>query len=337
MADSLAVLVMGGGGFMGARTARALGAAGHRVSVLTRGLQPLPDGVAPLVADRLDAESLARALDGRRFDLTVDFLAFDRDDIERLLLLPHAALGRYVMISSGQVYLVAEGSRAPHVEAMADAKLTPEPARDSPDHAEWSYGVGKRRAELAVFALRATHGLRGLVLRIPIVQGTGDPSLRLWAWIERVLDGGPLLLPDGGTRLVRHVLADDVARAAVWLADHAPPERAVYNLAQPEMLTLREWLENLMRMIGSVRPIVPMDWDALLASGLESNFAPYAGRWASVPDPTRLQQEWGFEPTPMNVYLPEVVRQHLEHRPTASHRGYAQRALELELAGRFMK
>src|SRR5436853_406386 len=82
-------------------------------------------------------------------------------------------------------------------EEDAERPVSPEPAADIRDHAEWRYGVGKRRAERALSALRGTHGMRAMALRLPIVQGEGDPSLRLWAYLERLLDGGPILLPDG--------------------------------------------------------------------------------------------------------------------------------------------
>ena len=103
------------------------------------------------------------------------------------------------------------------------------------------YGVGKRRAESALLALRASHGVRATILRLPIVQGEGDGSLRLWAYLERMLDGGPMLLPDGGTRLTAASCTSATWRAAIaQLVDGEPPREAVYNLAQPDIVPLRE-------------------------------------------------------------------------------------------------
>jgi len=113
MSDRLRVLLIGGSGFLGRHVAAALREAGHAVTVMSRGARPLPAGVEALVADREDRGALSRALEGGRFDLTVDFLVFDAVDVESLLFVPYAALGRYVMISSGQVHLVTEGARPP--------------------------------------------------------------------------------------------------------------------------------------------------------------------------------------------------------------------------------
>jgi nucleoside-diphosphate-sugar epimerase len=328
------VLLLGGTGFMGGPTARALLERGHEVTVLSRGRRPIPEGAARIVADRRDPAAVAAALEGHRFDFTVDFTAYDAPDIQRLLLVPYAALGRFVMISTGQVYLVAEGTKPPYREEDSDRPVIPEPPADSPDHAGWSYGVGKRRAEGALLGLRSTHGVRAVVLRLPIVQGEGDGSLRLWAYLERLLDGGPLVLPDGGTQPVRHLWSGDVTRAVIALLEGPRPPESVYNLSQPEIVTLRELLERVARAAGVQPRFVDAPWSAIDEAGIDRAFSPYAGPWCSVLDPSRAGGSWGFLGTRLDEYLPRVVRWHLEHRPSESHPGYAWRAQEVALAER---
>jgi nucleoside-diphosphate-sugar epimerase len=326
-------LLVGGTGFIGGHACRALKGAGHDVSVLSRGRRPVPPGVEHLRADRRDPAELGHLLEGRRFDFTVDLTAYDAADVERLLLIPYAALGRYVLISTGQVYLVTQNAPVPAAEEASERPLCAEPAPGTRDHAEWSYGMGKRRAEGALLALRDMHGVRAVILRLPIVQGEGDGSLRLWAYLERLLDGGPIVLPEGGIRPVRHVYAGDVAAALVRLAQGPWPKQRVYNLAQPEIVTLREWLARIAREAGCEPRVVDATWEEIAAAGLDPGFSPYGGRWSSVPDPARAA-EWGFMGTRLDDYLPRVVRWHLEHRPSASHPGYAERAKELALAAR---
>jgi nucleoside-diphosphate-sugar epimerase len=328
------VLLIGGSGFMGRHVARAMIAAGHSVTVLSRGRRDADEGTVVLAADRGDSRSLAAALENRRFDVTIDFLLYDAADLERLLLVPYAALGRYFMISSGQVYLVTLGAEPPYVEEDAERPVSPEPAADTLDHDEWAYGLGKRRAEKALLALRGTHGVRGVALRLPIVQGEGDGSLRLWAYLERMLDGAPLVLPDGGARLTRFLHAGDLAGTLARLAGSSTPRQATYNLAQPDVVTLREFLERVARAAGLEPRFVDASWDECRAAGLDEAFSPYAGAWTSVLDPSRAAAEWGFLGTRLDDYLPQVVRWHLEHRPASSHPGYAQRGRERELAAR---
>jgi len=332
MAAPLDVLLIGGSGFLGSPVAAALLEAGHRVTILSRGERALPAGVDRLAVDRDDRVALAHALEGRRFDLTVDFLVFDASDVEALLFVPYAALGRYVMISTGQVYLVGSGARPPFREDDADRPLIDEPEPGTKDHAQWRYGVGKRRAERMLLGLRATHGVRATVLRLPIVQGEGDGSNRLWGYLERLLDGGPIVLPEGGAMTTRFVWAGDVARAIVHLAAEAP-RASVYNLAQPDALPLRAFLDQVAKAAGTSPRWVEASWEECRDAGLDESFSTYAGRWRSVLDPSRAATEWGFVGARTEEYLPGVVRWHLEHRPE-SHPGYALRPQERDLAAR---
>lgn len=332
VSSALRVLLVGGSGFIGSHVSAALRQAGHDVTTLSRSGRASHPQEHALAADTRDPVALARALEGRRFELTVDLAARDAPDIERLLTVPYAALGRYVLISSGQTCLVTTAPM-PYREAHADHPLIPEPAPGTPDHAQWHYGVGKRRAEQALLALRASHGVRAVILRLPVVVGERDSSLRTWAYLERLLDGGPILLPDGGRQLVRFLYAGDLGRAIVRLAVSTPPS-AVYHLAQADALPLREVLERMARVIGVDAQLVDVTEEELEAAGLDRSCSPWSGRWVSVLDPSLAADEWGFESRRLDEVLAAVVKDHLDRRPSRSHPGYASRARERELAAR---
>ncbi len=345
----LRVLLVGGSGFLSGHAARALVRAGHQVAALTRGTRPLPRGVEHLPANRGDTAQCSTVLRGRRFDLTVDFAAFDASDIEALVLGSEATLGAYVLISTGQVYLVTLAARAamigpagaardadvpaPFSEESNAGPLMAEPDPGTSDHSNWVYGIGKRRAESALLALAPRRGVLPLILRLPIVMGEEDGSLRLWAYLERLLDGGPIVLPDGGRMRRRFLWVTDLASTLVRFAGEGLPSGTTYNLAQPEVTTLREVLDVAARACGRPLQVAEAPWEECDAAGLTRDFSPLASPWASILDPARASADWGFEGTAMPDYLPAVVRWHLEHRPT-SHAGYAERAREIELAMR---
>ncbi len=326
------VLLVGGAGFLGSHVARAFVARGHRVTSLSRTKRSRVDGVVSLVADRRDASALAAALDGKRFDFTVDLAAYDAADVEGLLLVPYAATGRYVLVSTGQVYLVTRDAKPPYREEDSAGTVMDEPAPGSPDHAGWAYGVGKRRAEGALQAIRQSYGVRAHVLRLPILQGEGDVSLRLWAWVERLLDGGPIVLPDGGRTPVRHLLAADAARLLVRWLEGAPPRESVYNFAPIESTTLADVIALLARTLGVEPRIVPAPADELAAAGLPISTYPYASRWASVLDPARAVAEFAIVPERVLDYLPALARALARERPDEHDMGYVLRERELEFA-----
>jgi nucleoside-diphosphate-sugar epimerase len=111
------VLVIGGTRFMGYHLAWRLIAAGHEVTLLNRGTHPDPFGgrVERLRADRTTPE-FATVLAGRSFDAAVDFAAFQRADAEGVVRVLDGRVGHYVMISTGQVYLVRTDPPVPSRE-----------------------------------------------------------------------------------------------------------------------------------------------------------------------------------------------------------------------------
>ncbi len=333
------ILLLGGSGLLSAAAAEAFLAAGHDVSAVSRGGKTRVSHarLSHLTADRTDASSLARVLSGQRFDFTVDFLAFDAPDVRRLLEVPGFDPGRFAMISSGQVYLVTASQRPPFREQDADQALMSEPAEGTRDHAEWAYGMGKRAAEAELRSLASRRGLLAIALRLPVIQGERDGanSLRLWAWLERMRDGGPVLLPEGGVQRVRFLYAADAAAALLALATtSAWPVQPALNLAQPDEPTLREFLGKVARLAGVSPRFVSVHARTLVDAGLAESCAPYWGRWCSRPDPARAVALLGLEPRCVDEYLPSVVRAHLEHPSAGSHPGYARRSEELALAAR---
>lgn len=335
------VLLVGGSGLLSGAARETFLEAGYRVTVLSRGIRPLPPHprLEELRADRCDVASLADALGGRSFDMTVDFLAYCADDVRRLFAVPGFQPGRLVMISSGQVYLVTEGKKPPFREEDSDAPLMAAPREGTRDRREWDYGMGKRAAEEALRREGESRGIRTLALRLPVVQGEGDgwASRRLWAWLERMKDGGPVLLPDGGKQTVRFVYSGDVALALRRLLEgEAWPEAAALNLAQPAESTLREFLGLVASCAGLEPDFLPVPAEDLRAAELADTCAPYWGGWCSRPAPAAAFL-LGFTARDPHEYLPSVVRAHLAAALPGSHPGYARRDEELRLASRLRR
>ena len=103
------VLLIGGTRFVGHYLALRLVAQGQRVTILNRGVTP--DDLGPRV-ERLRADrgndTFDSALAGRRFDAVVDFAAYRPEEVERAVRVLRGKTDHYVLISSGQVYLVKE-------------------------------------------------------------------------------------------------------------------------------------------------------------------------------------------------------------------------------------
>jgi nucleoside-diphosphate-sugar epimerase len=327
------VLVIGGTRFVGYQLTWRLLAGGHRVTLLNRGTAPDPfgDRVERLRADRTGPE-LARVLAGRDFDAAVDFAAYTGEDGRRAAEVLAGRVGHDVVVSSGQVYLVREGAPRPAREEDYDGPLLPRPS-DPDDVEEWEYGMGKRACEDAL--ADAYEKLRFPVtrLRIPMVHGERDHFRRLEAYLWRLADGGPLLVPGGGRDRVRHVYGGEVARFIAESLGRPATFGRAFNLAQEETPTLAELLQRLGRLMGSRSELVPVGDEALAASGLAPRrVSPLSTRWQSFLDPTRAREELGFRHLALDAYLGRIVASFVAHPPAAPPPGYAARETELALA-----
>jgi nucleoside-diphosphate-sugar epimerase len=326
------VLIIGGNRFVGLLATWRLLAGGHQVTLLNRGTRSDPFGAAVerLIVDRTGSE-LAGRLAGRRFDAALDLAAFTGEDGHRIAEALSGRVGHYLMVSTGQVYLVRQACPRPAREEDYDGPVLARP-EDPADHEDWAYGMGKRACEDALIAAGRA-GFPATRLRIPMVNGPLDYHRRLEGYLWRLLDGGPLLVPDGGAHRVRHVAGEEVARLLCELIGREETFGRAYNLAQEETPTLLSLLGGLRDLLGSRAELVPVPARRLEAAGLVPvEVSPFSGRWMSFLDPGRSQRELGFRHAPLDRVLHAAVASFLAHPPTDRPKGYARRAGELALA-----
>jgi nucleoside-diphosphate-sugar epimerase len=327
------VLLIGGNRFMGYFLAWRLLARGDQVTLLNRGTLPDPfgDRVERLKVDRKSPE-LEKALAGRSFDAVVDFAAFEAEDVRRLVALLGPAVGHYVLISTGQVYLVREGCPLPSKEEDYPGPLMARPT-DQRTLAEWTYGVGKRACEDVLDAAWTAQGFPATRVRIPVVNGERDYLRRVEGYLWRLLDGGPLLLPGGGEHRLRHIYSGEVARTLAHLLGRESTYGKAYNLAQDETPTLNELLALLADALGAPLQTLAVDRGELARKGLEATaVSPFSGTWMSFLDPTRAKAELGFSHEQLERYVGKIVASFLAHPPAQPPEGYGRRAEELEWA-----
>jgi nucleoside-diphosphate-sugar epimerase len=330
----LNVLLVGGNRFLGQLLAFRLLAGGHTVTLFNRGNLPDPFGarVERLRGDRTTAD-FRRLLDGRAFDAVVDFAAFEGKDVAEAVDVLADRVGHYVLISTGQVYLVREGAPKPAREEHYDGPLLPEPAPSSPDHEEWLYGTGKRACEDVLAAAFTARGFPSTRLRIPMVNGERDYHRRIEGYLWRLLDGGPVIVPDGGTVRVRHVYGGAVVNAITRLLGDARTFGQAYNLCQDETPTLVEVIERLRDLVGSRAPLAPIPAARIEAASLVTvKVSPFSTRWMSFLDPGRAQRELGFAHPTVSEYVSAIVASQLAHWPAEPPAGYLRRDDELRLA-----
>ena len=334
------ILIIGGTRNMGHLLALELLTHGHEVTIFNRGLtlDELPPTVKRLRGDRTVPRDLAAVLDARAYDAVVDMVLMTGDEAETIINLLNGRVGQYIFVSSGQVYLVREGLERPFSEDDYDGQLMPPPKPNTYGYEEWRYGMGKRDAEDALARAWAEKRFPYTSLRLPMVNGMREPFYRLYAYMLRIKDGGPVLVPETPQYSLRHVYAPDVVQAMMRILMTGHGKGQVYNISQDETVTLPEFIEMVSGIMGKPVPeLVEVKRSLLAANGFLPDCSPFSERWMSELDNERSKADLGVAYMPLQTYLEEIITFYTEHppkRPASYRRRNAERNLVLyELQG----
>jgi nucleoside-diphosphate-sugar epimerase len=327
------VLIIGGTRNVGFFLAVAMHAAGHRVTVLNRGItrDELPAEIERLHADRADANALRRALEGRTFDAVVDATLYNADEAAVIVDLLRRRTGHYVFLSSGQVYLVRDGLLRPFHERDYDGRLLPPPKPETYAYEEWLYGMNKRNAEDVFLKAARDRAFPVTTLRLPMVNGERDHFYRLYNYVLRLQDGGPLLVPTTPNYPLRHIYSEDVVRAIMRILEQGSGKGRAYNLSQDEAVSLEDFLHLVGGILGVEPKLVRVSRELLEANGFLPDCSPFSERWMSELDNTLSKTELGITYTPLAVYLERIVNHYRVHKPPKP-MGYRRRRSEIKLA-----
>jgi nucleoside-diphosphate-sugar epimerase len=330
---SMRALVIGGTRNLGPRIVQALLERGYEVTVFNRGRMPddLPPQVSRVRGDRTDPVQLRAAVGAHEFELVIDTTLYTGAEAEAAVEVFSGRVGRYLFISTGQVYLLRPGLKRPFKERDYKGPLMPEPSHENEnDHSNWRYGHEKRRAEDAFARAWAERGFPYTSLRLPMVNSERDHYHRIYGYILRLRDGGPILVPDGPGLPLRHVYGEDVVRAITHIIEGELGKGEAYNIGQDESVSLDVFLKMLSSLTGQPLRIARVPRETLERSGLLPECSPFSGRWMSALDNSRSKIELGIEYTPFPVYLERLVRYFLSS-PLREVQEYARRNEELTL------
>lgn len=177
----------------------------------------------------------------------------------------------------------------------------------------------------------ARTGFPATVLRLPMVISARDQYLRLYNYVLRLRDGGPVLIADQPDYPVRNVYAHDVVRAIMRLLDYAGGFGRAFNISPDETLSLSDLLHRLAHTLNVTANIVTVPRSVLIANGFLPDCSPFSDVWMSELDNTRSKVELGMTYTPVDDVLRDVVDM-LQRRQPKPPAGYRRRNAERALA-----
>jgi len=307
-------LVLGGAGFVGVAACKELMRRGVETIAAGRKDRPYGTFTSYVAFERTDDDQLKRALEQVEPDVLLDLACYQPGEVRSVARLFKGA--RYVFVSTG-VYPNLEG-RPAREEDFVPLEGDPPPELD--------YMNGKRWCETM---LARESDLPWTVIRPPAVFGPADHSLRIAAYIQRVEDGGPVLVPvESYERQAGLAWVKDIGYACALACDlRKDLMHRAFNAAF-DGVSLRDLVEGISNAMGRPVRLHPMPF-----AELPEGASPYG------PDPRRsagyvldmARRDLGFEPSALEDALAETLAWYRVARP--SHPGYANRAKELALAG----
>lgn len=311
----MTVAIIGGTGFIGRAVAERAVLRGLAPVVIARGQHAvdLPEGAVFEAVDRMDGDALVAALRKHGVDTVIDIYALGMLNSRAVFEAMGAIGGRYVLLSSVDVYSNYGGllrKEAPAVQAAPAKEDDPLrgfrfPYRGNPHRPK---GVSAELFEdydkiVLEEAARADTRFATTVIRAPMIFGPRDPQHR-FAWaINAVKAGGLAKMDERAARWPNsYGYVDDVAEAMLLAALDPRGAGRTYNVGQDFVRTPVEWL--LMFGMVTNTPIevetVPAADKALLHERAEATDL----RYPLTLDTTRIRRELGFtEPTELRDAL----------------------------------
>lgn len=264
------ILIVGGTRFFGIGMTRSLIAKGHDITVATRQSGGFfGDSVKYAFFDRMDGESVKRAVGGECFDIIIDKVAYCSDDVRSLL--ENVRCGRYIQMSTCAVY--DEQRLGIEETAFEPAKHPLEWRGRTPD-----YAGGKRLAERA--ALEYMNEKDCTFVRYPVVMGENDYTGRLRFYAEHIKSGTPFFC-DCLTAGVSYIHEKEAGEFIAHLADN--PVSGAVNGCSEGIISQGEIIERIEALTGK-KAVLSQEGDA----------APYNGFFADTSYSTKKAADTGF-------------------------------------------
>jgi len=326
----LRALLTGGAGFVGSHLADALLAKGHQVSVIDDLSTGSMDNLVHLkgrpgfdyVIDTVMNESLtAELIDhadvvfhlaaavGVKLIVEAPVRTIETNVHGTEIVLKHGAKkGKLTIIfSTSEVY-----GKSTAVPFREDADLVLGPTTKH----RWAYACSKLIDEFLALAYFKERGLPVVVARLFNTVGprqTGRYGMVIPNFVRQALAGEPITVHGDGTQTRSFTYVGDVVGGLIALALEPRAAGQVFNIGNPEEISILDLATRVRAAAGSSSPIVLVPYDQAYEAGFED-------MPRRVPDIGKIQALVGYAPT---LGLDEILQRVIEEQRgllTAGHR-----------------
>ena len=334
------VLILGGTGFISTPLVQMLLDAGHRLTIVTRGRTAAnfanAERLHRVSGDRTSAASLRSAVQGQSFDAAVDMIAYTAEDSRIAVDVLQGRVGRFIHCSTVSVYMVSDEITCPIRE---DHACRPAMKHWPRNPFGMDYGINKRKCEEVLWDAHSD-AFPVTVMRPTFVSGPADPAIRDYFWIQRILDGDPLLVPGSGDHAFQQIYVDDVARAFAEVLGNERTVGTAYNVVGDDIYSLNDYLRRLAALLGREIELVHLQQDVFdrlpISASPRGDVFPFNTRRTSVFSIDKIRAATGFESTGFEDWMRPTINWYLNQYEGDSV-GYENREAELNLIRQIKK
>jgi nucleoside-diphosphate-sugar epimerase len=219
------VLFIGGTGRISAHCVDAALARNFEVFVLNRGqtaMRPVAGGAQYIKGDARDPASLRAAVKGMDFDVVVNFVAYNADDVTVDLDIFRGHTGQYVFISSASAYQTPPA----HLPVLESTSL---------HNPVWKYSQDKIAAEDVLVKAYRDENFPITIVRPSHTYDQGSvPLVGQWTSMARMRAGKPVIVHGDGSSLWTLTHARDFAKGFAGLLANPYAYGESYHITSDE-------------------------------------------------------------------------------------------------------
>ena len=248
------VLFIGGTGTISYNCSKLAIEKGCEVSLLNRGKSTLREpltGAEMILADIREPDNVRQALGDRKFDVVIEFLGFNPEHVEVDLQLFRGRTNQYIFISSASAYQTPP-EKLPVTE-------------DTPlDNPVWQYSRDKIACERRLMQAYFEEGFPVTIVRPSHTYDEGYiPITGRWTFVERMLQGRPVITYGDGTSIWTLTHSSDFAKGFVGLFGKEEAIGQAYHITSDEWQTWDQIVGKLADAVGVEPKIVHVPSDLI--------------------------------------------------------------------------
>jgi nucleoside-diphosphate-sugar epimerase len=332
---NMKVLIIGGTGFISSSMTRKLLEKGHQVTHFNRGISGTSEEIHPelnyIKGDRNKTEDLRMAALSDSYDVVYDMAAYEPAQTAAAVNLFRDNTERFIHCSTISVYMVSNDVTIPITEDQ-DNKPLMEYNKRNPFGMD--YGIDKRKCEEVLWEKYIKEGFPMTIIRPTFVCGPEDPARRDYFWIERILDGRPLLVPGSGDCKFQNIYVEDCAEIFCRAGETEISIGQAYNAAAEEVFTLNSYLKALGKLLDREIEIVHIDQDEFdkldISYSLKGDVFPFNTRRDAVFSLDKVKSDLKYKSTLFDHWMEDTIKWYLNADQKHS-TGYEYREEELKI------